>query len=404
MSKVVVRKRYSSWQYTIELARVNGKRKRASKSGFRTKAEALAAGTAALADYNRTGISFVPSEQSVSDYFDYWLESYGKENLAETTIRGYAKRIRLYIKPEIGGYHLKDVTPETLQSLLNHLHGTKLSRNTLSSVRGILTSAFRYAAVKAKFIQVDPSVGLTLPNARADKRVGTHKKDREIVDEITWHKIIKRYPEGTTAHIPLMLAYHCGLRLGEAFAVTWDCIDFDSQTMLINKQIQNINKHWFFQLPKYDSVRRIDMGDIITDLLRRTYSEQELDRERCGEDYQQIMLNYEEDIGEITEADDLRPVHMINVRPGGLFVSPRIMMHASRVIHGKTSTTPVISEKFDFHSLRHTHAANLTAAEVPLPMIKERLGHADIDMTIHYADHVTEDMHDTLLKVIGGRQ
>ena len=61
MSKVVVRKRYSSWQYTIELARVNGKRKRASKSGFRTKAEALAAGTAALADYNRTGISFVPA-------------------------------------------------------------------------------------------------------------------------------------------------------------------------------------------------------------------------------------------------------------------------------------------------------------------------------------------------------
>ena len=99
MGKVSTRKRGKTWQYYFQLTSVNGTRKWKTGSGYRTKAEAQAAGTKALAEYNSTGIAFKVSEQSVADYFDYWMEHYVEQELAETTVNTYKKRIRLYIKP-----------------------------------------------------------------------------------------------------------------------------------------------------------------------------------------------------------------------------------------------------------------------------------------------------------------
>ena len=86
MGKVSTRKRGKTWQYYFQLASVNETRKWKTGSGYRTKAEAQAAGTKALAEYNSTGIAFKVSEQSVADYFDYWMEHYVEQELAETTV------------------------------------------------------------------------------------------------------------------------------------------------------------------------------------------------------------------------------------------------------------------------------------------------------------------------------
>ena len=97
MGKVSTRKRGKTWQYYFQLASVNETRKWKTGSGYRTKAEAQAAGTKALAEYNSTGIAFKVSEQSVADYFDYWMEHYVEQELAETTVNTYKKRIRLIL-------------------------------------------------------------------------------------------------------------------------------------------------------------------------------------------------------------------------------------------------------------------------------------------------------------------
>ena len=50
-----------------------------------------------------------------------------------------------------------------------------------------------------------------------------------------------------------------GLRLGEAFGVTWDDIDFDVGTLKVNQQVQwdEKVKIWYFSDPKYNSYRTI---------------------------------------------------------------------------------------------------------------------------------------------------
>ena len=47
MAQISTRKRGNTWEYSFEIASVNGKRKRKSKGGFRTKKECLEAGTKA---------------------------------------------------------------------------------------------------------------------------------------------------------------------------------------------------------------------------------------------------------------------------------------------------------------------------------------------------------------------
>ena len=64
----------------------------------------------------------------------------------------------------------------------------------------MLTSAFGYATVQAKFISVDPSYKLTLPNKRKDSEVGTRKENHIFVEEDMWNAIIERFPEGHPSH------------------------------------------------------------------------------------------------------------------------------------------------------------------------------------------------------------
>ena len=53
--KVNARKRGKYWQYYFEAAKIDGKRKRVIKGGFKTKKEALEAGTRAKAEYDISG-------------------------------------------------------------------------------------------------------------------------------------------------------------------------------------------------------------------------------------------------------------------------------------------------------------------------------------------------------------
>jgi len=64
MGKLRVEKRGKYWQYSFEGANVDGKRNRIQKAGFRTRLDAINAGTEAQAEYNKAGINFVPSEIS----------------------------------------------------------------------------------------------------------------------------------------------------------------------------------------------------------------------------------------------------------------------------------------------------------------------------------------------------
>ena len=151
-----VRKRGNKWSYYFDTAKIDGKRKKIEKGGFRTQKEALEARTAAMAEYNNTGRTFQPKEISVSDYLDYWLDNAIKKNIdhgySYNTYVNYAGSIRTYIKPHLGMYKLSSLqySPDIIQSWVDNMKAANLSKNRITNILTCLTSSLNYAVTPLK--------------------------------------------------------------------------------------------------------------------------------------------------------------------------------------------------------------------------------------------------------------
>lgn len=395
MSNVRTRKRGKYWEYEFDAAKVAGKRNRISKSGYKTKAEAVAAGAAAMAEYNSSGIKFVPSEMSYADFLDYWIESYCVITLKKTTLDNYKKRIKSHIKPYLGAYKLTSLTTAGLQKFINSKIDARYSLNTLSVLRGILTGSLQYA-VRQNMLKSNPAREIRIPTERSTESLQLRSAPHSYLPSDVIAKIFERFPEGHPSHIPLMLGYRCGLRLGEAFAITWDCVDLEKGQIYINKQVQwnPAEQWWFFTNPKFNSFRTIDLDNSLLELLRRARKRQDKDRNYYEDMY---TVYYENDVrGIVTspdQASSATPIELMLVRQDGSYIQARTMQHASSVIHNELGV-----KDFTFHSLRHTHATMLAEAGMPQKYTQQRLGHKDISVTLKYYTHLTDKMSE-----IGGK-
>lgn len=381
----------ANWEYRFETASIGGKRYHHSESGFNTKKDALDAGTAALAEYNKSGQIFTPSDMSFSDYLDYWLDTYCKTNLAQSTCDTYRKRINNHIRPTLGEYYLKSITPAALQDLINEKFNSGYSRNTLTDLKGILTGAFSYAVEPCRYIAQSPAIYIKLPQPRATSEdVPTREKIRRVVTHEEWNHIMARFPKGSTAHIPLILGYRCGLRISEAFAITWSDIDFDKGTLSVNRQVQKYDGDKLYTIcnPKYDSFRTISLDTKTIELLQEEKDHQEKAKLFYREFHRQAGVDKDNHI--VMDDPNAEPMEFVTQRENGEYIKPDIMKHVSRVIHGKATKNGIaISEDWDFHSLRHTHATILLEKGVQMPMIQYRLGHTDVEITERYVHPTT---------------
>lgn len=105
---VSIRKRGEVYQYSFEIAKVDGRRKRKSKSGFKTTKEAMEAGIIEYNNYFNMNCNTNNDKISYSDYLDLWLEYY-KQNTKYNTIRTYKSIIEKYLKPNLGQYRLSSL-------------------------------------------------------------------------------------------------------------------------------------------------------------------------------------------------------------------------------------------------------------------------------------------------------
>ncbi len=395
MAEVTCMKRGKTWQYRFEGASINGKRQRFSKGGFPTKKEAQEAGNKAMAEYNNSGLSFVPSEISFSDYLDYWLKEYCQINLKEGTCEGYEKKINNHIRPALGKYRLKTLTPAILQQFINEKFNQGYSRNTLIDLKSLLSGSLSYATDTAKFIKTNPIHGVKIPSPRAKAQTPTRKKVREIVTPDQWRTIIQRFPYGHSCYIPLLLAYRCGLRLGEAFAIDIKRdIDLEKGTLAVNQQVQWLNGHWTFTEPKYDSFRVIKLDRHMLAELIKVIDRQERAEVFYAEYYTHLYENSQRQI--VTEQEEgCREIHMLSVRENGTYVQPRVMAHCGRVIHYELGF-----KNYDYHSLRHTHATMLIERGAYLKDVQDRLGHKDMRVTLEIYTHLTEKMQNQSIDIL----
>lgn len=388
MGQLRTRKRGSLWEWSFEGARIDGKRKTISKGGFRTKAEAMAAGTRAKAEYDRAGSVFTPSTLSVQDYFNYWLKTYVQTECKPNTVRVYSDIVRIHINPYLGKYPLAAVTPAILQEHVNHLYANGLASNYLKNILCVISGAFNYAVHPAGFIRENPAQYVRYPKTLSKKA----DTNRTVISQEDFQAILDHFQEGDHYRIIFLICYYTGLRIAECTGLTWDKIDLQNGTLTVDRiLVKHPEKYWYLGTPKtLSSCRTISIGKTLTAALKKHKKWQLENRLRYREYYKDYYVNPSGKIYGLDHTVDYQTadekISFICTKEDGTLLNSELCKYASRVVNHK------LGIQFNFHSLRHTHATLLIENGADIKDVQERLGHARITTTMDTYVHNTESM------------
>lgn len=251
---VNVRKRGNVYEYNFDVAKIEGKRKRISKSGFKTKAEALKQGTIAYNEYLNTGRKFVSNEMSYSDFLDYWIDNHCKINLKYHTIEAYSNIVKTHLKPNLGFYKLSQITKTTLQDFLNKIYIEKeYSKNFLNNIRKVLKCSFNYATDN-EYVKVNSAANLKLPKYDEQPKDVAHIFTTEEINTI---KVMKgTFREATDVYG--FIRYNPSLTL--KLPKIEDSSDFENKVINVRHSVfdkkKNENGRWYIGTTKTKSGER----------------------------------------------------------------------------------------------------------------------------------------------------
>ena len=281
---VSVRKRGKVYEYRIEIASIDGVRKWLTKSGFKTRQEALHEGAIAYNEYYQYGKKQKQKDMSYADYLDYWIDNYCNFNLKYSTIVTYLNIIKLYLKPRLGMYKLSQLDSQMLQEFINDLYVEKnLSKWYLKGILKTIKGSLKYACYTVNFINDNPAERVHIPRYEVVCGDPAHIFTQEEIE-----RILDRFKDVHYIYYSFLTAYYTGLRVSEVFGLTWDCIDFENKTLTINKNIIKENQ---FGLPKRKNITKGHSvgvwyyGDCKNPQSKRTISIEQLNNKDFQEKY-----------------------------------------------------------------------------------------------------------------------
>lgn len=401
MSKVITRRKPGcrTWEYIFEGASIGGKRKKISRSGFRTKKEAQEAGAKAFAEYNTIGTFIIPSEMSVADLLNSWMINYVMINLSDSSIHAYKNIIGKHLNPAIGGRKVKSITTAMLQETVNRIYVEKgFSWSSMKNIVTVLKGSFTYAQKILKIILLSPAEDIKLPKREpTPKRIAINE-----IDEI--EQILAYLMDYPHQYYAMLIGYYTGMRISEVYGLTWDCVDFEHETITVKRIVKRLEKNyvkgrrggkrdkpttpWYLGACKtVMSFRTITVGRALLDELAKYKKWQEDNEKEYGEYYIHHYLQEEETssrrkVYRIISQDSTSPipnlpeVDLVMVKKSGAFNGTNTWSHVNQVIKKKFGID------FHFHNLRHTHASLLIENKASIKDVQERLGHDKAQTTL----------------------
>ena len=407
---VNVRKRGKVYEYRIEIASIDGTRKWITKTGFKTKQEALQVGALAYNDYYKVGKVHRNKDMSYSDYLDYWVDTYCNFNLKYSTIVTYLNIIKLYLKPRLGHYKLSAIDSQMLQEFINDLYLEKnLSKWYLKGILKTIKGSLKYACYTVNFINDNPAEIVHIPRYEVVTGDPAHIFTQEEIE-----RILNRFKDNHSIYYAFLTAYYTGMRVSEVYALTWDCVDFEKKTITVNKNIIKKNKFgkpkkytiskghstevWFYGTCKNpQSNRTISIGDTLIKALKEFKKEQEEYKKYYGDSY---LKHYEKKvINEYTKRPEIKIVsapaelelnlkeaELVFVKPNGQYRGTESTRHAFKIINYE------LGIPCRFHDFRDTHATRLIEQGADIKAVSKRIGHSTIQTTYNIYVRVTNKM------------
>ncbi|MBN6057924.1 site-specific integrase [Nonomuraea sp. RK-328] len=341
------------------------------------------------------GIPVSLENWTVADFLTYWLKHIVSEERRPKTYQGYESVVRLHLVPGLGKKRLGKLNAQDVRLFINRVRSecqccrngwdasregpvccalkggqcceSRLSTRMVQSIHAVLRNALECAVREeiiarnaAKLVKVPVpkykvNRGLTVPQARA------------LLKAAQDHRLYALYA----------LALCLGLRRGELLGLRWEDVDLDAAKLEVVQSLQRVGGRLQFVRPKTsDSERTVPLPPICAEALRGHRKKLFAERSERWEEWQEHGLVFPSRVGTPMEPDNLRRSWGAIRRAAGL-------------------------GEMRFHDLRHTCVTLLLNLGVPPQVVRDIVGHSDIEVTMTIYAHASLDDKRTALRKLG---
>lgn len=325
---------------------------------------------------------------TLREWSETWVTKYVAPDASPVTVSNYRFLLNSRILPQLGDRLLKELTPAVLTDWLTNLRASprkttrkqddQLKRPRRKSEKLVpaakldaplsAKTAQNYFGCMKSMLAVAVRIGLLEYNPMDRVQRPKKKKHRASTlsesETLFLIRSLSDAPQGLRRSV--LLALCCGLRLGEVTALTWFDVNWEKNTLRIDKALKYTPAEGsFLAAPKTEAGDRvIQLPASLTQILR----------DACWEDV-------------AAEAEDPDKWKGENKR---WIIHDRTGRRVNKDTPSRWFRTFADKHGFQgitFHDLRHAHASLLVAKGVDIAAISARLGHSDPSITLSVYTH-----------------
>ena len=301
------------------------------------------------------------SEMSLKELYIMYLEKQ-KSYLKENSIIKKDNIFRNHIKDFFYSKKIQDITVRDIEDYKLYLSNKDISNNYKRQVLIALKTFFNYLV---KYDYIDHNIFNKVDNFKKEKVVMKFWTINEFnlfiekVDDIILFTFFN-------------VLFYTGMRKGEALALKWTDIDFLNKRIYIDKSCSYITgKGYVTSKPKTNnSIRYIFIHDYLIDVLKDLY-EYKLKTEPNFKDSDYVFG-----------------------------INNELLSKSTITRYFRTYTNQAGVKQIRIHDLRHSHVALLIHLKQDPLVIKKRLGHSDIAITLNVYGHLYDEKDREVIDIL----
>ena len=290
-----------------------------------------------------------------------------------------------YVQDEpVANKPISSIRKSDIKLLYVKLLKNGLSSNTLEGINNLVHPALQLA-VDDDLIRKNPSTGVYHSMKQDKPPPKAALSPEQTLKFLQFIKASDTYQHWLPILITLL---GTGMRIGECTGLTWNDVNFESNTISVNHSLgyRPIDGHaeFYITTPKtHKGLRTIPMIPAVSEQLLALYAKKD-----CTYSVPSPTLNGHYDF-------------IFRNRTGGLLCAHNVNRAIARILNEYNATEQTQAQQenrkpepiphFSAHNLRHTFCTRLCEKESNMAVIQKIMGHSDISTTMGVYNHISQE-------------
>lgn len=335
----------------------------------------------------------VDKNMKLKDFIETWFRDYKSQRLkSEISRNTYYRRIKNTYVSILGEKNVCDILHLDIQNATNTLIENGYTYRTVREALGALREAMNIAVVNRLILQ-NPVVNINI------RKENEAMQERRVLENWEMPLFIEEAKRDWFYEM-FMILLSSGLRIGEASALTWDCVNFKDKTITVNKSLSfgyvNGKKLEIVSTPKSQaSYRTIPFFGETEELFKSQKKKQDALKEKLGDRWRARP-----ELGDIVFCTSLGSAasrYAVSHSLDKIEKNMQLKENLSAEIEGRE---PRIVRHLHPHMTRHTFVTRCFEKGMDPSVIQSLAGHSDFAVTSSYL-HVLNDKRKEEAEKIG---